>query len=130
MPASLLALGGNDCYAYRRLDAQSSCWQGERELPISDVLSRISQFVPLSKRLLLIVWPFLAIVIFLLLLAMGAIDILSAGRAYVGGESLWSKVQKDAVYYLNQYAQSKDEEEYLKFRGAISVPLGDSRARI
>ena len=99
-------------------------------MPISDVLSRISPFVPLSKRLFLIVWPFLAIVIFLLLLAMGAVDILSAGRAYVGGESLWSKAQKDAVYYLTQYAQNKEEEDYLKFRAAIAVPLGDRRARI
>jgi diguanylate cyclase (GGDEF)-like protein/PAS domain S-box-containing protein len=99
-------------------------------LPISDVLSRISPFVPLSKRLLLIVWPFLAIVIFLLLLALGAVDILSAGRAYVGGESLWSKAQKDAVYDLSRYAQTKEEGEYLKFRRAITVPLGDRMARI
>ncbi len=99
-------------------------------MTISDVISRISPFVPLSKRLLLIVWPFLAIVTFLVLLAMGAVDILSAGRAYVGGEGLWSKSQKDAVYYLTRYAQTKEEDEYLKFRGAIAVPLGDRKARI
>ncbi len=99
-------------------------------MTISDVISRISPFVPLSKRLLLIVWPFLAIVTFLVLLAMVAVDILSAGRAYVGGESLWSKSQKDAVYYLTRYAQTKEEDEYLKFRGAIAVPLGDRKARI
>jgi len=93
-------------------------------------MSRISLFVPVSKRLLLIVWPFLAIVIFLVLLAMGSVDILSAGRAYVGGESLWSKAQKDAVYYLTQYAQNKEEDEYLEFRRAIGVPLGDRIARI
>ena len=93
-------------------------------------MSRISPFVPLSKRLLLIVWPFLAIVIFLVLLAMGAVDILSAGRAYVGGESLWSKAQKDAVYHLTQYAEKQDEGDYLKFQSAIAVPLGDMKARI
>jgi diguanylate cyclase (GGDEF)-like protein/PAS domain S-box-containing protein len=84
----------------------------------------------MGKRLLLIVWPFLAIVVVLVLLAMGAVDILSAGRAYVGGESLWSKAQKDAVYYLSQYAQSRDEDDYRKFRRAIAVPLGDRVARI
>ena len=99
-------------------------------MPTSDVLSRISLFVPVSKRLLLIVWPFLAVVAFLVLLAMVSVDILSAGRAYVGGEGLWSKAQKDAVYYLTQYAQNKEEGEYLKFRQAIAVPLGDRRARI
>jgi diguanylate cyclase (GGDEF)-like protein/PAS domain S-box-containing protein len=99
-------------------------------LSIFAVLSRISPFVPLSKRLLHIVWPFLAIVIFLVLLAMGAVDILSAGRAYVGGESLWSKAQKDAVYHLTQYAEKQNEEDYVKFRRAMAVPLGDRQARI
>ena len=101
----------------------------EPRLAISAILNRIPLFAG-SKRLLLIVWPFLAIVVLLVLLAMGAVDILSAGRAYVGGESLWSKAQKDAVYYLTQYAQNSDEEEYLQFRRAIAVPLGDRKARI
>lgn len=99
-------------------------------MTFSDAFSRISPLVPLSRRLMLIVWPFLAIVIFLLLLAMVSVDILSAGRAYVGGESLWSKAQKDAVYHLAQYAENHDEQHYLKFRQAIAVPLGDRKARI
>ena len=99
-------------------------------MSITDALSRISMFVPVSKRLLLIVWPVLAIVVFLVMLAMVSVDILSAGRAYVGGEGLWSKAQKDAVYYLTQYAQNKADEEYLEFRRAIAVPLGDRTARI
>src|SRR3954463_1481023 len=99
-------------------------------MSISDVMGRITPLVPLSRRLLNIVWPFLAIVIFLLLLALGAVDILSAGRAYVGGESLWSKAQKDAVYHITQYAESQDEDDYVKFKKAIAVPLGDRKARI
>ena len=60
--------------------------------------------VPKSRRLLRIIWPFLAIVVLLLVLSGISMDILSATRAYVGGESLWSKAQKDAVFYLNRYA--------------------------
>ena len=99
-------------------------------MSISSVLSRVSGLVPVSKRLLLIVWPFLAIVIFLIVLAMVSVDILSAGRAYVGGESLWSKAQKDAVYYLTRYAQTRSEDDYLSFRQVMQVPLGDRTARI
>jgi hypothetical protein len=44
-----------------------------------------------SKRMLLIVSPFLTIVIVLVAVAIASIDILAAGRAYVEGESLWSK---------------------------------------
>ncbi len=90
----------------------------------------IPPLIPGGKRLLTIVWPFLAIVVFLVLLALISIDILSAGRAYVGGEGLWSKAQKDSIYYLIRYAASKSEEDYLKFRRAIAVPLGDRQARI
>ncbi len=82
-----------------------------------------------SRRLLLIVWPFLAIVVLLVLLGIGSVDILSSVRAYVSGESLWSKAQKDAAYYLNNYARSRSPEEYQRFQEAIAVPLGDRIAR-
>ena len=86
--------------------------------------------VPDSKRLLLIIWPFLAIVILLVALAALAVDVLSAGRAYVGGEGLWSKGQKDAVYHLMHYAQDKSPANYRNFQQAIAVPLGDRQARL
>jgi diguanylate cyclase (GGDEF)-like protein/PAS domain S-box-containing protein len=47
----------------------------------------------------------------------------------VGGESLWSKAQKEAVYSLFRYAQSRAEPDFQAYREAISVPLGDRRAR-
>src|SRR5947207_15070133 len=89
------------------------------------ILARFS----ISRRLLLIVWPFLAIVVLLVLLAVGSVDILSSVRAYVSGESLWSKAQKDAAYYLNNYARSRSPEDYQRFQEAIAVPLGDRIAR-
>lgn len=51
-------------------------------------------------------------------------------RAYVGGESLWSKSQKDAVFHLQKYAASRAPEELRRFRTDIAVPLGDHEARI
>lgn len=51
-------------------------------------------------------------------------------RAYVGGESQWSKGQKEATYFLNVYARTKSETDYQKFLQAIATPLGDHKARI
>ncbi len=99
-------------------------------MSVSAALLRLSHFNPLSKRLLLIIWPFLAVAVFLVVLALLSVDILSAGRAYVGGEGLWSKAQKDAVYYLTRYAQSQSPEDYRAFQRAITVPLGDRKARL
>jgi len=83
-----------------------------------------------TRRLLRITWPFFAIVVTLVLLASESLQIVSASRAYVGGESFWSKAQKEAVYHLFRYAQSRSESDYRAYRGAIAVTLGDRRARL
>jgi hypothetical protein len=57
-----------------------------------------------GKRELRLILPFGAILLALVLVSAFSIDILSAARAYVGGESLWSKRQKDAVIHLMRYA--------------------------
>ncbi len=56
-------------------------------------------------------------------------ETLSAVRAYVGGEGLWSKAQKDATYRLVRYARSGDSVEYRQFRQLLEVQLGDRQAR-
>jgi len=92
-------------------------------------LPAFANLVPKGRRVLRIVWPFLAIVVLLLFLWSISMDILSAARAYVGGESLWSKAQKDAVFYLNRYAATHSEIDYERYLEAIKVPLGDRVAR-
>ena len=74
--------------------------------------------------------PFLIVVALLAALGMASAQILSAVRAYVGGESLWSKGQKDAVYQLASYARSHQARDYQAFVDAIAVPQGDQKARI
>src|ERR1700730_4718283 len=56
-----------------------------------------------------------------------SINTLSSLRAYVGGEGLWSKAQKDAIYQLLQYGNSRDEEDYREFNEFMKVPLGDAK---
>ncbi|MFK0312831.1 EAL domain-containing protein [Pseudomonas sp. NPDC090233] len=82
-----------------------------------------------APRLLGIIWPFIAVVIFQVLLGSLSLYALSAVRAYVAGESLWSKAQKDAIYYLNLYADSGNDSAYQRYRQVISVPQGDHQLR-
>ncbi len=63
-------------------------------------------------------------------LALVCLDISDAARAYVGGESLWSKAQKSAVLALVQYAQDGDPAHWRRYEQALAVPLGDRRARL
>ncbi|QBB70785.1 diguanylate cyclase [Pseudolysobacter antarcticus] len=92
--------------------------------------NRIYRWVHVNPRLLLIIWPFLVAVLILLLLATTSIQIVSSTRAYVGGESIWSKAQKEAVYHLYRYAQSHDDTDYNAFLTAIAIPEGDHAVRI
>src|SRR3979490_733144 len=93
-------------------------------------VAKVTQWLATSKRMLLIVSPFLVIVAVLVWLAIVSIDILAAGRAYVEGESLWSKNQKEAVFHLLRFAETKSEIDFLNYRKAIGVPFGFRKARL
>jgi signal transduction histidine kinase len=59
-----------------------------------------------------------------------SIRILSSIRAYVNGESEYSKAQKDATRYLIDFIQTSDLKSYQSFKEELSVPIGDSLARV
>ena len=86
--------------------------------------------VPRGRRLVVIVWVFVGIVICLLTAAVYSVELLSAGRAFVGAEGQWSRAQKDAAFYLTRYALNGVEEDYKSFERAMAVPLGDRKGRI
>lgn len=77
-----------------------------------------------------IIWPFVAVVLFQALLGGISLYALSAVRGYVAGESLWSKGQKDAIYYLNLYADSRDDTVFGKYQTAFAVPQGGHDLRV
>lgn len=78
---------------------------------------------------LFLLWPLIAIVLLLLALAALSMEIMSGARAYVSGESLWSKGQKAAVMHLLDYVASGDQADYADYRRNIGITLGDRRAR-
>ena len=96
---------------------------------MQDVLN-ISKHATLVRRFVPVFCIFPCIIIISLLLTLGAMEILSAARAYVAGEGLWSKAQRDAVYSLTLYAQTRDPAYYERYRQALSIPLSDRQARI
>ncbi|MGM8361532.1 sensor histidine kinase [Flavobacterium sp. ARAG 55.4] len=58
------------------------------------------------------------------------IKILSSSRAYINGESLYSKGQKDATRHLLTYLFTKENSEWQLFNKELAVPKGDKMARI
>ncbi|MEW6331757.1 MAG: sensor domain-containing diguanylate cyclase [Pseudomonadota bacterium] len=90
---------------------------------ISGSTSFVRRFVPVFSLSL-------GIIIISLLLALGAMEVLSSARAYVAGEGLWSKAQRDAVYTLKLYAYTREPAYYERYQQALSIPLNDQRARL
>jgi diguanylate cyclase (GGDEF)-like protein/PAS domain S-box-containing protein len=84
----------------------------------------------LTAKFVRISLPFTVILLVMLVLSIVCMEILSAARAYVGGEGLWSKAQKDAVAHLSRYARTRDADDYRRFRDALAIPLGDRVARL
>ena len=73
---------------------------------------------------------FVMAILLLALLCSAVVGVLSSARAYVGGESLYSKGQKNAVRWLGQYVRSGEEGDYRHFVDALAVPLGDRAAQL
>jgi two-component system cell cycle sensor histidine kinase/response regulator CckA len=86
--------------------------------------------LPVAKKLFVIVGVFVAIVVCVFCLGAVRSDILSGIRAYVGGEGLWSKAQKNAVFSLIRYTETRSESDYQKYVADIAVPAGDKVARL
>ncbi|WP_280156173.1 PAS domain-containing sensor histidine kinase [Piscinibacter sp. XHJ-5] len=80
--------------------------------------------------LLGVIGPLVLAILLLLALCIGGFSMLSAVRAYVGGESLWSKARAAAVVHLRAHALNGQAADYRRFVEALAVPLGDRQARL
>jgi PAS domain S-box-containing protein len=73
---------------------------------------------------------YVGLVLALLAITVAALNVTTAVRGYIRGEGLWSKAQRDAVYYLMLYAQSGADEDFRRYQAAVAIPQGVHRARL
>lgn len=86
--------------------------------------------LPVSKKLFGIVALMATLIIFELVVLASVMGILSSVRAFVGGEGLWSKAQKNAVAEIRNYAESGEEKYYKAYLEYLKVSAGDKLARL
>ncbi|HKO76508.1 MAG TPA: hypothetical protein VJU52_04790, partial [Flavobacterium sp.] len=82
-----------------------------------------------SNLFILLIIVFLSCAL-LIVINFFTIKILSASRAYINGESHYSKAQKDAVRHLIIYIYTQDKREWELYKEEIKVPQGDGIARV
>jgi len=83
-----------------------------------------------SQRLWLLFAVIFVVVATLFVLAYAGLKLNTGIRAYVNGESLYSKGQKDAVFSLQEYLRTGEQSAWQRFEDNLAVPLGDRRARL
>ncbi len=76
-----------------------------------------------------LVSPFVMVVMLQAAIAGFSLEVMSSVRAYVAGEALWSRSQKNAVYFLNLYLHSGDASRFAQYQASLAVPIGDEFAR-
>ncbi|MBC9877039.1 GGDEF domain-containing protein [Bradyrhizobium sp. INPA01-394B] len=76
-----------------------------------------------------LVSPFVMVVVLQAMIAGFSLEVMSSVRAYVAGEAMWSRSQKNAVYFLHLYLQSGEASQFAQYQSSIAVPIGDEYAR-
>lgn len=86
--------------------------------------------VSLDRKLHSVTWPLIVIAALMLSLCIASLSTLSTIRAFVNGEGMWSKAERQALAELRRYAATGSPEYYQHFRDELAVPLGDRTARL
>ncbi len=83
-----------------------------------------------DRRLFSVTWPLVVIAALMVCLCIGSLTTLSCIRAFVNGEGMWSKAERQAIAELRQFGNSGSPDAYERFRAELAVPLGDRVARL
>lgn len=86
--------------------------------------------ISISKKLYFVVGVMAVLLLGELLTLRFSMQCLSAARGLVGAESLWSKAQKNAVFSLERFGNTRDEANYNDFLSYLKLPAGDHQSRM
>lgn len=86
--------------------------------------------ISISKKLYFVIGIMALLIAVELFTLFFSLRTLSSVRAFVAGEGLWSKAQKNAFYNLQKYARTYNNDDYLAFQNSMKVPLGDHKTLV
>ena len=84
----------------------------------------------IKRRVIHIIWLLLAVCLIIFVLGVLQVQLMSSVRAYVRGEGLWAKSQKDAVFLLYRYLDRPSDELMYQFHQSLRINLADRKARV
>jgi diguanylate cyclase (GGDEF)-like protein/PAS domain S-box-containing protein len=96
---------------------------------MAPVISR-KESPAIKRKLLTVTWPLIVIAGLMLSLCVASLSTLSSIRAFVNGEGMWSKAERQSIAELRHFAAGGLQQDYQRFRDELAVPLGDHVARL
>ncbi len=93
-------------------------------------IKRLMSDKQLKLKLYIVIFIVLVSIAGLFLLGRFGMNTLSSLRAFVGGESYYTKGVDGGIFYLESYAYTRDKRDYREFLNHIKIPLGDQKARL
>lgn len=97
------------------------------------IFQNVSQYwkdLSVSKKLYTVVGLMAFLILTELFTLKYTVNILSAVRAFVGGEGHWSKAEKNALLEIQSYIIFRDEKYHKAFLEQLDVNMGDRAARL
>jgi len=88
------------------------------------------QNLSITKKTIIIALAFIIFLAVAMIVNLLTVELVTTVRAYVAGEGIYSKAQKDAIYSLIKYSKARDETDYKRFLNLMETPMAGRRARI
>ncbi|MCP5018174.1 MAG: diguanylate cyclase [Ketobacter sp.] len=85
---------------------------------------------PLKRQVKVIVLILLTVSVVVFMLGYLQSQVMSGITAYIRGEGLWAKSQKEAVIQLYEYIHHPDDRTFQDFNRSLQINLEDQRARL
>jgi diguanylate cyclase (GGDEF)-like protein/PAS domain S-box-containing protein len=81
-------------------------------------------------RVIAVTWPFVAVIAVMLVISALSVVALSATRAYVAGNSHWTRAERETSVLLIAYMRTGDPESLAGLNTQMSIWSGDRSARL
>ena len=89
-----------------------------------------SNIQSINQQLLHNIWPFCIIAAILLISSYVSMSALSAVRSYAYAQNDWSKSHIEAIFLLNHYAKTHEEEDFQQFLIELDISRQNNAARL
>ncbi len=97
---------------------------------LANDMARQQELAHSPQSVIAVTWPCIAVIGVLLFISAVSMVALSATRAYVTGDSIWTRAERETSVLLIEFCRSGSPETLAELNAQMNVVLGDRSARL